>query len=76
MDFKNKNVENVSKKIESSPFISKLKKECSISPLLMYSEPPDGTIEFEEFASLALNRFAGICTLCTFYFFNSTVNME
>ncbi len=29
-----------------------------ISPLLLYSNPPDGKIDFDEFATLALERFS------------------
>lgn len=37
-----------------------IKKECKLSPLLMYnaSQTPEGSIEFDEFASLALERFS------------------
>lgn len=31
------------------------------SSLSMYNSPPDGTVEFEEFATLALERFTGTC---------------
>ena len=38
-----------------------VKRECKgASPLLMYNQPPDGKIEFDEFATLALERFSGI----------------
>lgn len=30
-----------------------------ISPLLMYNSPPDGKLEFDEFASVAIERFSG-----------------
>jgi len=37
-----------------------IKKECGITPLLMYNpnQKPEGRIEFDEFASLALERFS------------------
>ena len=37
-----------------------IKRECKISPLVMYnaSQTPEGNIEFDEFASLALERFS------------------
>ncbi len=39
-----------------------IKKECGLSPLLMYNpnQKPDGRIEFDEFASLALERFSSL----------------
>lgn len=37
-----------------------VKKEI-ISPLLMYNSPPDGKLEFDEFASVAIERFSGFC---------------
>ena len=45
----------------SSPLIKKELKYSHASPsfLLMYSQPPDYTIEFDNFASLALERFSG-----------------
>jgi hypothetical protein len=51
---KNANAENSS--------ISKptAKRENGFSPLLMYSEPPTGKMEFDEFTNLALDRFAGL----------------
>ena len=39
--------------------ISSVKREAGGSSLSMYNSPPDGTVEFEEFATLALERFAG-----------------
>jgi hypothetical protein len=43
------------RKVETS-----IKKECGVSPLLMYNpnQKPEGRIEFDEFASLALERFS------------------
>jgi hypothetical protein len=44
-----------------SPIIKKEFKYSNASPsfLLMYSQPPDYMIEFDNFASLALERFSG-----------------
>ncbi len=36
-----------------------IKRESGLSPLLMYSDPPSGKIEYEDFTNLALDRFAG-----------------
>ena len=46
-----------------SPVVKKEFKLSNASPsfLLMYSQPPDYTIEFDNFASLALERFSGDC---------------
>lgn len=38
--------------------VKNIKREI-ISPLLMYNNPPDGKIEFDEFATVALERFSG-----------------
>ena len=37
--------------------IKNIKREV-VSPLLMYNTPPDGRIEFDEFASAAIERFS------------------
>lgn len=37
--------------------VKNIKREV-VSPLLMYNNPPDGKIEFDEFASAALERFS------------------
>lgn len=39
--------------------ITKNIKREVISPLLMYNSPPDGKLEFDEFASVAIERFSG-----------------
>ncbi len=37
-----------------------IKKESNtVSPLLMYNDPPETTISFDEFATCALERFSG-----------------
>lgn len=33
---------------------------CGVSPLLMYNDPPTDVIQFDEFASVALDRFSSI----------------
>ena len=38
-------------------FTKSVKREV-VSPLLMYNSPPDGQLEFDEFASVAIERFA------------------
>ena len=34
-----------------------------ISPLLIYNQAPDGKIDFDDFATLALERFSSISTI-------------
>lgn len=36
-----------------------VKREAGLSPLLMYNDPPNGKMDFDEFTTLALDRFAG-----------------
>ncbi len=45
----------------STGFTFKKELKNVTSPLLMYSQAPDGKIDFDEFAMLALERFSSIC---------------
>jgi hypothetical protein len=44
-----------------------LKRESGLSPLLMYNDPPNGKMEFDEFTNLALDRFSGILIYFCFF---------
>ncbi len=44
---------------QTSGFTFKKELKHATSPLLMYSQAPDGKIDFDEFATLALERFSG-----------------
>ena len=48
------------KQLQDTTNKTSIKKECKLSPLLMYNpiQTPEGNIEFDEFASLALERFS------------------
>ena len=49
-----------SRKTAESNNIAKtaVKRESGLSPLLMYNDAPNGTMEFDEFTNLALDRFS------------------
>ena len=51
---------------QSSGITFKKELKNAQSPLLIYNQAPDGKLDFDEFATLALERFAGEFLLLLF----------